>query len=91
MTTANPHDYTGKRWYLYRLFDIDGRLLYVGITINPAKRIRSHQTGKWWGSLIQRTDIRRLPEGTGRVGAESIERKVIGAERPEHNVLGVAS
>ncbi|MFJ8345095.1 GIY-YIG nuclease family protein [Streptomyces sp. NPDC094153] len=38
-----------RRTALYRLFDTEGRLLYVGITFNPDNRWAEHATSKsWW-------------------------------------------
>lgn len=40
------------RVFLYRLFDADGHLLYVGITWNPRDRWRAHKrTKEWWESV----------------------------------------
>jgi predicted GIY-YIG superfamily endonuclease len=41
---------------LYRLFDTDGVLLYVGITRDTEKRWRQHALKKpWWPQVAERT------------------------------------
>ena len=38
-----------KRPCVYRAWDTDGTLLYIGSTINAPQRMRSHATGtRWW-------------------------------------------
>lgn len=39
---------------LYRFYDAAGALLYVGITIDPGSRWRSHAHDKpWWQQVAQ--------------------------------------
>jgi predicted GIY-YIG superfamily endonuclease len=40
------------RTALYRLYDADGRLLYVGITSSPSQRWQRHAHGKTWWHLV---------------------------------------
>lgn len=45
-----------ERTALYRLFDADGQLLYVGITNNTHRRFERHrQTKNWWPRVHRRT------------------------------------
>lgn len=70
------------RTAVYRLFDIDGRLLYVGISNNPHARWRSHaHTKPWWGDVVTR-EIEWHPT---REGAEQAETHLVGALRPKWN------
>lgn len=69
---------------LYRLYDIHGRLLYVGISNRVHHRIRSHRMDKQWGAHIAQTKIEYF---TTRVGALSAEEAAIKRERPRHNVI----
>lgn len=40
---------------VYRLFDKDGTLLYVGITCKPPRRFSQHKTQKpWWPDVIRK-------------------------------------
>jgi predicted GIY-YIG superfamily endonuclease len=45
-----------KSTYLYRCYDRHAVLLYVGITVNPDQRMRSHTFDKfWWGDVVKTT------------------------------------
>lgn len=69
--------------YLYRLFDRDADLLYVGITADPALRIQTHRRRKPWGHQIHRAHVSVFPTVDAAMTAE---RAVIEAEQPRHNV-----
>lgn len=67
---------------VYRLYDADGRLLYVGISDAPEVRWKDHERlTDWWHLVVtkdvQWCDNRRL--------AEAVERKAIETEDPIHN------
>ena len=70
---------------LYRHFDADGRLLYVGKTIRPAwRRSREHARSKDWWPLVAWTSYTRY------TNAEDLAREEVAAirrERPLHNVM----
>ena len=71
---------------LYRLFDADDRLLYIGITLDPAQRFREHRrTQPWWPDVARRV-VEWLPVA-GRE-AEYCERAAIAAEGPMRNRSG---
>jgi predicted GIY-YIG superfamily endonuclease len=80
--------YDGKpdpgRTALYRLYDAAGQLLYVGISIDPPKRVNVHrwEVGKKW-----RHDIAHYTEQwfDTRVSAEAAEVATIRTELPLHN------
>ncbi|MFI7890922.1 GIY-YIG nuclease family protein [Streptomyces sp. CACIS-1.16CA] len=67
---------------LYRLFDADGRLLYVGTSVHPQKRWEQHAATKPWWSAVHRATVEWLP---GRDAALAAEREAIAAEAPLHN------
>lgn len=69
---------------LYRFFDATGRLLYIGITMNPANRWDRHSDDKPWWSQVARIAIETLPS---RADALDAERRAIQAEQPLHNVI----
>lgn len=49
---SKPKEVSG-RTYLYRLFDRQGALLYVGITGDLGQRWKKHMREKhWWGQVI---------------------------------------
>ncbi|MET7900365.1 GIY-YIG nuclease family protein [Streptomyces sp. NPDC005355] len=72
------------RTALYRCFDADEELLYVGISNDPANRWRQHQsTATWWRDVTMRT----VEWYDDRPSAEAAERKAIQTECPRHNVI----
>lgn len=72
---------------LYRFFDADDRLLYVGRTINPAKRWRDHERKKPW--FVDVATVRRqvYPDAPSLAAAELT---AIRNERPLYNIQGNA-
>jgi predicted GIY-YIG superfamily endonuclease len=69
---------------LYRCYDADGELLYVGITSNPRVRMNSHRAhAQWWESCVRRT----MEWYPSRPEALAAERKAISDENPRHNVV----
>jgi len=68
---------------LYRHFDFEGRLLYVGISVSPMSRLGSHIDGSSWAKRITRVEIEWLDSEDE---ARTAERRAIRAERPEYNL-----
>ncbi len=68
---------------LYRFFDGEGRLLYIGITGDAAVRWSNHRRDRPWWPLMRRIEIE--PHAT-RADVEAAERAAIIAERPAFNV-----
>ena len=68
---------------VYRLFDADGVLLYVGISGNPGRRFNEHSGDKAWWPQVARAEMEHFAE---REEAEYEERIAIQYERPVHNV-----
>ena len=71
--------------YVYRHYDADGRVLYIGCTSDPDKRFGQRRTAQssadWW-PLVARTEV------TGPMSyAEAVyaEAQAIRADRPPHN------
>lgn len=64
---------------LYRHFDKDGRLLYVGIAISTTMRLSGHRATSHWFDQITRIEIERFPT---RVAALAAEMLAIGSEKP---------
>lgn len=71
-----------ERCYLYRFFDAEDRLLYVGITRDVGSRFGAHRRQAGWWSEAVRCDYRALPD---RPAAEAAEALAIATERPLHN------
>lgn len=68
---------------LYRHFDKDGSLLYVGVSLATVKRLHAHRYGEGsWFKEITRIDIERFP--TLKI-ALAAEKKAIQKEGPRHN------
>ncbi|MEV6212920.1 GIY-YIG nuclease family protein [Kitasatospora sp. NPDC051914] len=77
-----------KQTALYRLFDEDGVLLYVGITADLKKRFYNHRCGNgktppkaWWPQVAEQ----RIEWFDDRSEAEDAESFAIVAEHPLHN------
>ena len=69
---------------LYRHFDSDGLLLYVGISLSAVERLGGHMATSRWASKIARMDIEWFPS---RELALEAEKRAIKAEKPQHNVV----
>jgi hypothetical protein len=70
---------------LYRLYDRQGALLYVGISVSALRRLSEHSQDKsWWDEVVSITLV-RYPD---RRSAEAAELWVIANEVPVHNVTG---
>ena len=68
---------------LYRHFDADGRLLYVGISDALSARDQQHRAVAPWHSQIVRTETQWL---NSRDHAVALERVAIQYEKPLHNL-----
>ncbi|MFE9286691.1 GIY-YIG nuclease family protein [Streptomyces olivaceus] len=71
------------RTALYRLYDIDDRLLYIGIAVDPETRLRVHSREKTWWPMVAQRSIEWFAD---RPAAEAAERSAIVTEKPVHNV-----
>jgi hypothetical protein len=69
---------------LYRHYDAEGRLLYVGISLSAVQRLAQH-ADKDWSADIRRVEIEMHPD---RGTAEAAEKAAIKAESPIHNKTG---
>lgn len=69
---------------LYRFYSATGQLLYVGITMSPPDRFKSHRkTKEWWESVSGIT----VESYDSRDDLVRAERRAIQVERPLHNVV----
>lgn len=71
--------------YLYRHFNTEGRLLYVGISRDASKRLAQHRAHAPWFDEIATVDVTAFET---REKAAEAERRAIQKERPVHNVFG---
>jgi predicted GIY-YIG superfamily endonuclease len=70
-------------WYVYRFFDPDGQLLYVGVTSDPHKRWLQHQRRSPWASLADTVSLEWYAYEDLALIAE---RRAIRDESPRFNV-----
>lgn len=69
---------------LYRFYDADGVLLYVGISKHWPERLTQHRRDKVWWTEVARIDLEPFPT---REAVLEAERAAIIAERPRYNVI----
>lgn len=68
---------------LYRLYDPQGSLLYVGISNNPENRFRQHRAEKSWWPQVDGTSFEWFES---RHKASQAETQAIATESPRHNI-----
>jgi hypothetical protein len=73
-----------KKTALYRHFDADNNLLYVGISLSAVNRLSQHKNKKWFYDIV-RIDVEWFDD---RDLASNAELKAIRTERPKFNVTG---
>jgi hypothetical protein len=90
---SRAHHFGPNRYadhYVYRCYDTDGDLLYIGCTIDATKRIAAHRRGtggavasRWLSEFMDRYEV----EGPfkGRDAGREAERLAIQAEQPLFN------
>jgi len=71
-----------KPTQLYRHFDAEGQLLYVGISLQSMKRLAEHKNNSDWFDEITRVDIEHFSD---RNAAMDAERKAVQEEKPKYN------
>lgn len=70
---------------LYRHFDAEGRLLYVGVSLSAIARLGQHKKAPWFGRIATVT-VENFPT---RAAALSAEMRAIQRENPQHNIDGL--
>lgn len=71
--------------FLYRFWNADGQLLYVGETNDPMRRWREHSQTKPWFSEVVTFTRESFPD---REAARKAELAAIRTERPQYNIAG---
>lgn len=71
---------------LYRHWDEDNNLLYVGISYSSVSRLRQHEKTARWFTLVRNVTIEQFPT---RKEAELAELTAIRTEKPIYNIAGV--
>lgn len=74
--------------YVYRIFDADDTLIYVGSSTSPTTRVGQHGRTAAWGDEIHYWTSEPHPS---RSDAYAAEREVIRDEKPKHNVRRAAA
>lgn len=69
--------------HLYRHFNKEGELLYVGISSSALRRLAEHEEASHWFTQISSVTIEHYPD---RKAAMEAEKAAIRAENPRHNV-----
>lgn len=69
---------------IYRLFDVRGSLLYIGISEDFDRRLAEHRKSQPWAAEIHH--IHLISVTSTRRDGEVVEAALIVAERPIHNV-----
>jgi hypothetical protein len=68
---------------LYRFYDAQDALLYVGLTCNPGKRLEQHRDTKEWWAEVARIGMEQHPD---LETLRAAERATIKAEKPLYNI-----
>lgn len=76
-------------YVVYRCYDVDGRLIYVGCTRNMRARFALHRANSdadsWWIGQVYRVTEQIV---IGKTRARGVELHAIRTERPRWNVSG---
>lgn len=67
---------------LYRHFDSDGALLYVGISLSAIRRLCEHRQSPWTDNIANVT----VEKFNSLEAAREAERAAIRTEKPRHNI-----
>lgn len=70
---------------VYRMFDAEGVLLYVGISVHAPSRFHQHASDKPWWPLVRNVIVEHFAT---RGEAEAAELEAIQTEAPIHNIAG---
>jgi len=71
--------------YVYRCYDGNDRLIYVGCSGMPKNRMDQHKASSWWFQQVERIRYTVFP---GRTYALAMELKAIAEENPRWNIKG---
>lgn len=71
--------------HLYRAYDCEGGLLYIGVTADLPRRLHDHRRAGIWYDRMVRHSAKAYND---RLLAEAIERRAIRLLRPQFNVFG---
>jgi hypothetical protein len=72
-----------RAFTLYRFYAADNTLLYVGLTINPGRRLEKHRALQPWWNDVARVDLEQHPD---LPTLRASEREAIKTEGPLYNI-----
>lgn len=72
-----------RKYHIYRHYDKDGVLLYVGMSNNALSRLSQHKQHADWFEQIETVKIQTV---NSRSEAFRLERKAIAEEKPKFNI-----
>jgi predicted GIY-YIG superfamily endonuclease len=81
---ATPPPMPDQPQWLYRLFDSEGRLIYIGVSDSVWRRVKEHERDQAWGPDIAQVRRQRYP---GRAAVLAAEKRAIQIEKPVHNIV----
>lgn len=72
-----------RDYYVYRVYDVEDQLLYIGVTGDMKRRRWEHERRAWWRREAHRWEV----DGPfDKIHAHQVETAAIRAEDPIHNV-----
>jgi excinuclease UvrABC nuclease subunit len=77
-----PKNIDTRNFHIYRMFDKDGVLLYIGMSKNALFRLIEHSTMRGWGDEIYSLTIERVGK---KIDAIKREKEAIFNEKPKYN------
>ncbi|MCC8956130.1 GIY-YIG nuclease family protein [Bradyrhizobium sp. Pear77] len=77
------HESLSMPHVVYRLFNRDGELIYIGMTRSFGSRFEQHITRKWW-TEVARIEIEHHPDA---ISARRAEGAAILIENPKYNIV----
>lgn len=78
-------DRTNAPHHVYRCYDAEGRLVYVGSSGDLFGRLATHNKDSWWAPQVKKVVAKSYPNG---VAARAAEREAIATELPRWNKAG---
>jgi hypothetical protein len=76
-------DLANANHYVYRLYDNESRLIYVGCSHEPEQRIKRHRSTQWWAPQIAKVRVKVYPSRSAGLAAETEARNT---EHPRWNI-----
>lgn len=82
MAATYYSDMVNRRTCVYRCYDEDEVLLYIGLSMNLDGRLSKHRSAGWWPEVVEVT----VAWYEGREAAKAAEKRAIATENPVHNI-----